>query len=115
MSTLFFDHLVIREEIEFTLNSYVISPDEREELIEIIDNTLTHHVLNVILNHLPKEKHAEFMSAFYDRPDDVAHLEYLKVYAHPQIEAEIKKQAAKIKADIVSEIHKHRTIKRKKI
>ena len=108
MSTLFFDHLVIREEIEFTLNSYVISPDEREELVEIIDNILTHHILNVILNHLPKEKHVEFMSAFHDRPGDVAHLEYLKIHAHPQIEAEIKKHAAKVKADIVSEFFKHR-------
>lgn len=113
MSTLFFDHLVIREEIEFVLNSYVIDSVDRDELIAIIDSSLSHNVLNVILNFLPKERHPEFMANFRDAPADPAHMEYLKVHAHPEIEAEIKKQAAKIKAEILSEIRKSVTRKRK--
>jgi len=113
MSNLFFDHLVIREEIEFELNSYVMDREEREELVGIIDATLTHHILNVILNYLPKDKHEEFMSKFRDHPDDEIHLKYLKIHAHPEIEAEIKMQAAKIKREILTEIRKSRTKKHK--
>ncbi len=108
MPNFFFDHLVIREELEFELNSYALDKEEREELVEIIDTTLTHHILNVILNHLPKDKHPEFMAKFRDHPDDESHLAYLKKHAHPEIEAEIKKQAVKIKREILAEIRKSR-------
>jgi hypothetical protein len=114
MSHLFFDHLVIREELEFELNSYILDPQDRQELVDIIDSTLTHHVLNVILNHLPRDKHPEFMAKFRDHPDDESHLEYLKTHAHPEIEAKIKTQAVKIKQEILAEIRKSRISKRKK-
>jgi len=48
------------------------------------------------------------MTRFRDQPGAETHLEYLKIHAHPQIEAEIKKQAAKVKSEILSEIHKSR-------
>jgi len=54
MSKLFFDHLVIREEITAHLDTFVMDQEEKEEIIRIIDENLHHHVLNVILNHLPK-------------------------------------------------------------
>jgi len=114
MSTLFFDHLVIREELEFELNSYTLTPEDREDLVAIMDNTLNSHILNVILNHLPKDKHTEFVDLFKSKPHDTGHLDYLKIHAHPEIEAEIKKQAARIKAEILSEIRKHRSLKSKK-
>lgn len=114
MSTFFYDHIVIREEIEYVLNSYRLDSAEKDELIEIIDSTLSHHVLNVILSLLPKDKHIEFMSGFRDNPSSDTHLEYLKNHAHPEIEKEIKNQIRKVKSDIISEIHKSRAPKRRK-
>jgi hypothetical protein len=108
MSALFFDHLVIKEELEFELNSYQLSAEDKDDLIAIIDTTLTHHVLNVLLNYLPKELHEEFIAGFQKNPDDVGHLNYLKSHAHPEIEKEIKKIAAKVKSEILTEIRKHR-------
>lgn len=112
MSKLFFDHLVIREEIDIEFSHFNLTSEERDELVEIVDQTLTSHVLNVVLNHLPKDKHSEFVSRFHAAPHDVQLLEYLKMHAHPQIEEEIKKHAAKIKKDILNEVKKS-TPKRK--
>ncbi len=106
MSKIFYDHLVIREEIDFELNRFQIDPEEQEELISLIDQTLHHHILNVILNHLPKEKHTEFISRLHAKPDDDTLIDYLKTHAHPEIEAEIKKQAAKIKKEILADLKK---------
>jgi hypothetical protein len=114
MSKIFYDHLVIREEIDFVLNSYRLDPEEREEIVDIIDQTLHHHILNVILNYLPREKHPEFISRLHASPGDETLLDYLKTHAHPEIEAEIKKQAAKVKQEILAEIRKSKQPKSRK-
>ncbi len=106
MSKLFFDHLVIREEIDIYLDSCRISDEEKAELVQIIDQTLINHILNVILNHLPKNKHAHFVAEFHAAPHDTGHLDYLRLHAHPEIEAEIKRHAQKIKQEILGEISK---------
>jgi hypothetical protein len=106
MSKIFYDHLVIREEIDFELNRYHISAVEKDEIIDIIDQTLHHHILNVILNYLPKDKHDEFITKFHSSPGDETLIEYLKIHAHPEIETEIKKQAAKVKKEILADIKK---------
>jgi hypothetical protein len=106
MSKLFFDHLVIREEIDIEFSRFNLSAEERAELVEIVDQTLTNHVLNVVLNHLPKDKHSDFVSRFHAAPHDIGLLDYLKIHAHPQIDEEIKKHAAKIKKDILAEVKK---------
>jgi hypothetical protein len=111
MSKIFYDHLVIREEIDCELNNYKLDKEEREELIEIIDQTLHHHVLNVILNHLPKDKHPEFIKKLHAGPGDDQLMEYLKSEIGPYIEEEIKVQSRKVKAEILSEIHKAKIAK----
>jgi hypothetical protein len=106
MSKLFFDHLVIKEEIDIELSRFNLTDEEKSELVEVVDQTLINHVLNVVLNHLPKDKHSDFVSRFHAAPHDLGLLEYLKVHAHPQIEEEIKKQVDKIKKEILSEVKK---------
>jgi hypothetical protein len=113
MSKIFYDHLVIREELEFELNRYSLDPEDKEEIIDIIDRTLHHHILNVILNYLPKEKHPEFINRLHASPGDEALIDYLKTHAHPEIEAEIKKQAARVKQEILAEIRKSKISKSK--
>jgi hypothetical protein len=115
MSTLFFDSLVIREEIDFELNLYHLNLEDKAELLEIIDQMLIHHILNLIFNHLPTEKHHEFISLFQASPhDDRLLISYLKIHAHPEIESEIKKHASKIKSEIIAEIKKSRNQKTRK-
>jgi hypothetical protein len=106
MSKIFYDHLVLREEITLELDNYHLSTEEKEDLINIIDETLHHHILNLILSHLPKTKHQEFISRLHTRPDDSGLLDFLKTHAGSGIEEDIKSHAAKIKKDILNEIKK---------
>jgi hypothetical protein len=108
MSKIFYDHLIIREEITAQLDLHKIDPEEREELLEIIDETLHHATLNVILNHLPKEHHSEFMTRFHAAPHDESLLDYLQQKITTDIRSEIKLQAQKIKKEILQEIKKSR-------
>lgn len=108
MSKVFYDHLVIREEVDCELNNYQLDKEEKDELIDIIDRTLHHHILNVILSHLPRNKHPEFISKLHADPGSEGIMEYLKTQIGPYIEEEIKKQSRKVKQEILSEIRKNK-------
>ena len=108
MTKIFYDHLIIREEITAQLDLHKVDPEEREELLQLVDETLHHTTLNVILNHLPKEHHPEFMSKFHSAPHDESLLDYLQQKITADIQSEIKIQAAKIKKEILQEIKKSR-------
>ena len=99
MSKIFYDHLVIREEITVELDKCNLAREEKEELIQLVDETLHHHIFNALLTHLPKEKHREFLEKFHKAPHDESLLEYIKDF-----EQEIIKEAQKIKGDLLSEI-----------
>lgn len=103
MKQIFYDHLVLREDIEVELDHYKIDINDREEILRLADETLHHEVLNVILTRLPKEKHQKFLTHFHKNPSDPKLLVELKKDI-ADIEEEIKKIAAKIKKEILQEI-----------
>ncbi len=49
MAKIFYDHLVMMEEIIVVIDQHDLSPKERQELISLVDQTLHHHILDVIL------------------------------------------------------------------
>ncbi len=104
MGKIFYDHLIVREEIIRELEGYEMQAVERDELIQLVDETLHHHTLDVILTHLPKEKHREFLEKFHKAPHDQALLDYLKTETGIDIEGEIKKRAADTKKELLEEI-----------
>lgn len=99
MTKIFYDHLVLREEVTIELDKYAVRAEEKEELIQLVDETLHHQILNTILTHLPKEKHREFLEKFHQAPHDKSLLEYIKNF-----EEEIIKTAEKIKSELLLEI-----------
>lgn len=99
----FYDHLVIREEITEELDRYELTIDEREEIVRLVDETLHHHVLDVILTHLPKEKHQKFLAEFHKAPHDPKLLEDLK-NDFSDIEEKISDEAKRIKKELLAEI-----------
>lgn len=109
MSKIFYDHLVVRQDVISQLDAYAMDAEEKEELVKLIDEHLHHQILNVILNHLPKDKHERFITHLTRAPHDPALLDYLKTHIAIDIETEIKSHAAKVKADLLSEIHKSKT------
>ena len=103
MSKIFYDHLVYREEIIAELDKHRISIEEREELVQLVDETIHHHVLDAILSNLPKEKHEDFLVRFHNTPFDDRLLDYLKKEIK-DIEKIIQQEAKKIKVELLAEI-----------
>ena len=106
--TYFYDHLVVLDEITSELNVYDLPPEERIEILGLIHHTTHQHLLNVILNHLPKHHHENFLTKFQATPHDPELLAFLKREIKADIESEIKIQAVRIKKEILAEITKSR-------
>ncbi len=103
MSKIFYDHLVVREEIVAELDKHKISIEEREELVQLVDENLHHRVLDTILSNLSKEKHEEFLIKFHNTPFNMGLLSYLRGEI-TDIEEKIADVAKKVKSELLSEI-----------
>ena len=99
---LFYDHLIVREEIEIELAK--VSSEEREELLRLIEEHLDHRILDVILTHLPKTKHENFLTKFHQAPHDKKLLDYLKKEIEADIEEKIRAEGEAVKKEILAEI-----------
>ena len=106
MAQLFYDHLIVIEEVIAVLDEHKLTKEERTELLEFIDQTLHHEILDLIFTHLPKEKHATFLTQFHMAPHDVKLLEFLQDATSVDIEKEILKTANKVKRRALSSIKK---------
>lgn len=102
MTKIFYDHLTISEEITVELDKYKLDHQEREEIIQLVDENIHHRVLDIILTHLPKEKHHDFLTKFHSAPHDSNLLAYLKKEVE-NIEEFIICEAKKVKAEILRE------------
>lgn len=105
---LFYDHLVLREEISKELRNYELTVEEHIEIVRLADETLQIEIMDVILSELPEEKHKEFLEKFHAAPHDEKLLEYLSV----SVTEKIKERGEKTKAQILSEIKKSAKVKR---
>jgi len=105
MTKIFYDHLTQISEVTDKLNRHKISVEEREELIQLVDENIHHRVLNVILKNLPKEKHEEFLIKFHHKPHDPGLLDYL-MQEIGDIEKIITAEANQVKKEILACIKK---------
>lgn len=106
MAKIFYDHLIKFEEITQELGRYELDAVEMEEIVRIADETIHIQVLDVILTHLPKDRHEEFLIKFHDKPHNEKLIEYLEKSAHPGIQTKISETAKKAKNEILTEIRK---------
>ncbi len=106
MSQSLFNHLTLVEEVITEIDMHDLSSEERDELVDLVHQTLNHHTLAAILDKLPKDKHREFIAKYKDDPQNKVLLAWLKSEIKEDIEQEIKTQAAKIKKEILAEIKK---------
>lgn len=104
MATLFYDHLLIMEEMVIILDAYGLPNEERKKLLSLIDETLHHHILDEILNNLPKEFHTEFLDKYSQYPHDQSLLTYLKEKTPGNIEKKMLQRANTIKKQLKQHI-----------
>ncbi|KKR33732.1 MAG: hypothetical protein UT63_C0012G0011 [Candidatus Gottesmanbacteria bacterium GW2011_GWC2_39_8] len=106
MAKIFYDNLVMLEEVVTEIDIHDLTTKERAELILLVDQIIHQHTLDVILTHLPKEKHPHFLSKFTKAPHDSQLLTYLKTETTVDIELEITNRAKEVKKEIIEEIRK---------
>ncbi|MBI3289872.1 hypothetical protein HYZ78_00575 [Candidatus Microgenomates bacterium] len=106
MSKIFYDHLIIIEDLEGVVKSD--SHEEREELHQLIDEMIHHRVLGCILDHLPRVHHEEFLEKFHEKPYDESLVNYLqeKTPQDVDIEEKIKEEVAKLKKELLKDLKK---------
>lgn len=103
---LFLDDIITTEEIINELDAHDIDPEEKAELIELVDEMLVHHALNIILNHLPKEHHVELVQLIVSDPSSTTLIEFIQSKTSVDITEHLKNQSVKLKQEIKNEIQK---------
>jgi len=106
MSKIFYDHLIIIEEITLVLDKHNLNIKERQEILNYVDQSMHHHILDTILTHLPKHHHEQFLSKFHAAPHDTKLIEFIKEKVNIDIEKEILKVANKVKKEVIKLIKK---------
>ncbi len=106
MSKLFYDHLIVIEEVIAVLDAHDIHQKERAKILGLIDQTLQHEILDVIFTYLPAEVHAEFLHRFHKAPDDPHLMQFLRDHAVVNIELAILDRANKTKTKLLGEVKK---------
>ncbi|OGY25770.1 MAG: hypothetical protein A2Z24_01270 [Candidatus Woykebacteria bacterium RBG_16_44_10] len=105
--SVFYDHLVGLDDIHNEILEFDLPTRQHYHLLQIVDSTLHHEILNVILLEIPVEVHEHFLVEFNNRPHDPAHLDYLKLFS-PEIEDKIRSRANLTKAKIIEELQRQR-------
>lgn len=102
----FYDHLIVFDDIESEINSLADSTDERHELWHIVDDILHHRVLDFILGHLAEEHHQEYLNHFHKAPHDEILLGYLKHRLGHDFEDLLKQELGSVAVDLLAELRR---------
>ena len=96
---IFYDEIIQIGELMTHIQHLEIDTQEKEELANLVDETVHHEMVSVILTHLPEEHHEEFLERFQAKPHDPNLLEYLKVKVEG-IEEKLEKKGKEIREKI---------------
>ena len=109
MSKLFYDHLIVIEEVVAVIDEHKVNAKEKAKVLALIDTTLQHEILDAIFSYLPKAKHDEFLKMFHAAPHAPKLMEYLNDNCVVNIELAILDRANKTKRKLLAEVRKHTT------
>ena len=104
MSRIFYDHLVVLEEMEVAIKDVVITPEEKEEIWKLIDEIVHQKMLITLINNLPNKHHDEFLGKFYQCPYDESLLDYLQERTEEDVFSIIKNEIDQIQKEIIQEL-----------
>lgn len=103
MSKIFYDHLVVFAEIETHLSSHPFHPKEKEEIHQMIEETIHFRVMTRILNHLPRPHHKKFLELFHQAPYNDEILLFLKEKV-ANIEELIREEITLLEKELLEDI-----------
>ncbi len=104
MSKLFFDQLIVLDDIEGEIKKVAKTPEEREELWVLVDEMIHHRVLGCILDKLPRKSHEEFLTKFHAAPYDEGLMGYLEEKIGENVEELIKGEIGGLAFELLEEL-----------
>lgn len=104
MSKLFFDHLINLSELESVIKNICITPEEKEELWNLIDGLIQIRVIENVLDLLPEENHYEFLEMYHKCPYDETIFQFIDEVVGSDIEEAISKEVSSLQDKLVREI-----------
>lgn len=103
MSQIFYDHLIILEKVEAEISLQKLSPEEKEEVNQLIEESVHFRVMTRILDHLPREHHEEFLKLFQYEPHSESVLAFLKEKVS-DIEERIKEEISLLEQELLEDL-----------
>lgn len=107
MSKLFYDHLIVIEEITAVLDEKKLKAKEKAQILALMDESLQHEILDVIFTYLPRSLHGEFLERFTSAPASPDLMRYLQNNTVVNIELAILDRANKTKKKLLKEVKKY--------
>lgn len=104
MSKLYYDHLIILEDVEAELDQMSLSSEDKSEFENMIEELIHHRVMDCVLTHLPKPHHAEFLEKFSKAPFDPSLIRYIDQRIESSIEMHIKDEMETIKKELLRDL-----------
>jgi len=89
MSKIFYDHLILIEELFEEIDQVEGTEMDKAELKKILDDIVHHRILSKILELLPEVHHVDFLERFHAAPFALDHLEYLEEKTDRDITSEL--------------------------
>lgn len=104
MSKIFYDHLIVLEEVEAEIKNSAQTEEERHELWQLVDEIVHSKVLEFLLDRLPSVHHNEFLEKFHAAPYDERLIDYLEEKIGENIEELLKEEIGGLAYEILGEI-----------
>ena len=104
MSHIFYDHLIVLEELEHHIRQTTSSNEEKEELWNLIDEIVHHRIIGCILDNLPSDYHEDFLDKFHKFPHDEELINYLNDKSGKKIEELIINEVESLNKELLEEI-----------
>jgi hypothetical protein len=104
MSKVYYDHLIVLDDIENKIKDIAETREEKEELWQLVDDIIHNRVLVCVLDNLPKDHHEEFLGMFHEAPHSLSLMDYLKERIKDNIEELIKQEIGGLATELLEEL-----------
>jgi len=109
MSIIFYDRLIVLKNLEKEVKKRTSSKEEEIEIWNLVDDIVSHKVMDMILEKLPIKDHSKFIEKFLDAPFDQTLFDFLKEKIEDNIEEVIKQEIGNLAYGLLEDIREEKT------
>ena len=106
MAILFYDHLIIKSEIEEAISASPEAENQKGKALQLIDDIIFQGIVSFLLEKLELHHHRTFLTHVHERPYDPEIIAYLRDHVGPNIEEDLRAEADKLIKMILQDLQK---------